>query len=236
MILLGLACWSPALADGLPAEMATELEGCNALSSPHRDACALEVLERMGNMPGTSMHLVCTRMRDPSSKDRCLELAVRAPNDPADVSACEDIEDELLGYSCVLAEADRRMDGDLDEALDMCQRTGPLVRHCATHFGTHRLDAWSAAGADVMTEEVAMLIALWPDLAVDADFGYSIGYAAYQIGILPGGPGPCDAFEYGDGKMACETAMLSPRHAERNAMKQQMGGGPPPGQPGGQRR
>lgn len=225
MSLLLLACWAPDLTDGLPTELAAELEGCNELGAPHRDACALEVLERLGATPGTSMHLVCTRMRDSSSRDRCLETSVRAPNDPADVSACEAIEDELLGYSCLLAEADRRMSGTLEEALDVCQRTGPLVRHCATHFGTHRIDVWAEGGTELMTEEVAILMALWPDLSLDADFGYSIGYAAWQIGVIAGDDGPCDAFEYGDGKLACETAILSPRHAERNAMKQQHSGG-----------
>ena len=224
MILALLACSGPDLTDGLPNDLVSELTTCTYVEGEHRDACALEVLERLGlQVEGRTMGVVCDRMGSGSSQDRCYELAVRTHNVPADVSNCAKIDDELLGYSCVLADADRRMAGTLDEALEACRKTGPLFKHCATHLGTHRLDTWSELGLSVMRDEVQAVLEAEPDLAFDSDFGYSIGYATWQLGQIAGVPGPCDAFPYGDGKMACETVVMSPNRGHQRSQGGQGG-------------
>lgn len=210
VLVLGSACAAatPLTAD-LDEEMKEAVEHCEALAGNARDWCAIQAIDD-GTEPhaGTATIKVCERLKDVDARDRCIELSVRTHLDPAPPESCDAISDDMMRNSCWLSDADRQMNMPIDDVMSVCERAGPLLRHCAVHVATHRLDYWAQEGFGVMTGDVRKILDTVEGLEASIEFGQGVGGAARQLGLVPGMAGPCDAFRYGNGKMACESAVL----------------------------
>ncbi len=203
------ACSNTPLTADLPEDMAVSLQHCEMLDGSARDWCAIQALDDTFNpRAGTDIIKVCSRMSDPDASDRCIELSVRNYVDPAPAENCDDINDTMMRNSCWLSDADRQMNGPIEGVMAVCEKSGPLLRHCVVHVSTHRQEYWIANGFEVMTSDIRYILGRVDGLEQSLDFGQGVGTAARMLGLVPGMPGPCDAFRYGQGKMACETALL----------------------------
>lgn len=203
------ACGSPDLTSGIAPEVAETIAHCEVLEGSARDWCAIQGLDdSLVPQPGTETVKVCERLRDEDAHDRCIELSVRVHVDPAGPEHCDAIHDDMMRHSCWLSDADRQMSEPIATVMSVCERAGPLLRHCAVHVATHRQDYWREHGFGTMTSDVRAILDTVEGLEASIEFGQGVGYAARDLGLAPGMSGPCDAFRYGNGKMACESAVL----------------------------
>jgi hypothetical protein len=104
------------------------------------------------------------------------------------------------------------MTGDLDVVLDTCGKTGTLLEHCISHIPTHRTPLWTQTGLYGMTNDIQIVLDAVEGLSESQRFGYAVGNTAQSLGATVGRIGPCDAFRFGTGKLACDNAM-SPGNA-----------------------
>ena len=196
-----------ALAAGLEGPLAIDLERCEALQREGpTDWCALEVLTVSSRSNGELMAAVCARMTGVRARDVCLEAAVRHQTRPADVAVCDGISDELTRSSCRLVVADRHLRGDLDEAIAACETTEILRFNCASHIVEARATVWPRGGAPIMWADVETLLAAFPGLEDQKDFGSSVGAIALSLDLTPGPAHPCGAIPAGVAYDQCDRA------------------------------
>ena len=195
-VLLGLlACGGPS-SKGLPAEAAPVVAGCDGLAAGRWDWCAVQALKLAGPLPGAAVLAVCDKLDDSDAIDHCVELAVRGGGVGGD--ACDRMTRPLLRNSCLLEAADQAMSlgqvGTLDQALQMCERTGPLRLNCHVHIVQGWENQWSMRGVDAMSADIKVLLQASPESAGFQDFGYAVGRVASNVGAGPDYPGPCLLF------------------------------------------
>jgi len=198
-------------------ELAAALADCDLRSTVEAKSwCALQALENTADLKGTEAAYVCPKLPERDASDRCRELAVRTPTDPAGAATCHDVSSDLLRYSCWLSVADQVMTTDLDNVLDTCSKTGSLLEHCISHIATHRLDLWYQTGLQGMTNDIQIVLDSVEGLEHSQRFGYAVGNTAKSLGAAVGVIGPCDAFRFGEGKLACDNAIQPGRARGQN--------------------
>ncbi len=209
------------LAEGIQTlALADALTTCESLTTPEAKSwCALQALESTTDLQGVEAALVCPRLPERDASDRCRELAVRTPTNPAGSKTCHDVSSDLLRYSCWLSVADQVMTADLDHVLDTCSKTGTLLEHCISHIPTHRLPLWYQTGLQGMTNDIQIVLDSVEGLENSQRFGYAVGNSAKSLGAAIGILGPCDAFRFGEGKLACDNA-ISPGRAKGQNLPQ----------------
>ena len=209
------------LAEGMQTPSLVEaLTACDALNTANAKSwCALQALESTMDLQGVEAAVVCPKLSERDASDRCRELAVRTPTNPAGASTCHDVSSDLLRYSCWLSVADQMMTADLDEVLDLCSKTGTLLEHCISHIPTHRLTLWYQTGLQGMTNDIQIVLDSVEGLEHSQRFGYAVGNTAKSLGASIGVIGPCDAFRFGEGKLACDNA-ISPGRARGQNLPQ----------------
>ena len=184
--LLAVGCGGeppPALGDGLPSDLAADLNFCPTGDVATRDWCANEVLEIRDGMAGTETYEVCVKLQTAAARDRCVEMAVRRGGPWPTDTVCDEITATPLRESCWLAVADRTMFSEVDigRINALCRRAGSLVPHCLGHIPGRRVSQWRTGEADVATE-VSAVLASFPEAAEAETFGGALGLASAKLG------------------------------------------------------
>lgn len=204
---LGLVACSrpPVFTLGVGEELPGEVFRCNSLEGPIRDWCVVQALDpRFGT--GREVYRLCRRMADPLARDRCLDLAVRHPDEPAPPEVCAYVEDSRLRGACWVSAALQSDDASI--AFDRCRVATELVASCVNQVIAARARRWLSEGPEVVGPDVARAIKVNVPLAYDASFGGWVGAEVHRLGPTFSRSDACARFPAGSARLACEVAMV----------------------------
>jgi hypothetical protein len=180
------------LFEDIDGELASSLETCEPLTANAREWCAFDILSQ-NPPPGAELLEICSQLSS-VVRDRCIELSVRV-EEPANASACDQITDQQVQYSCRLHGAEHAADrGALIEGLGLCHQTGDMERFCHYHLVQGSIDRWHRENGLVQLQtDLESLISQIP--APDPGLIPFIGRAAVDLGGRPSRDPVCEVFD-----------------------------------------
>jgi hypothetical protein len=211
---LVLSCGNPpSLVDGVAEDVAFGLWFCERLDRGARDWCAVVTVPTQQGSGVEGME-VCRRLEVREARDRCVELMVRHPVDPAPAETCATISGVGPRSRCWSAAAARLAVDDLDAGVDACLATGAGVVPCLTDIVASREVTWKAVDPEQMGIDLPVIVSAFPAVAHDASFGATVASVASDLGFRPGLASPCDQLGWSTAWSSCVDALAPPMQAK----------------------